>query len=42
MVYSALGGGFHLVSLLSLSERTGGLFLGVNFVGEGNRVEIAI
>nr|QUG10615.1 NADH dehydrogenase subunit 4 [Hydroides norvegica] len=40
VVYSFLGGGFHLVSLLGLFESTGSLFLGVGLVGKGFSVEV--
>ena len=40
MVYSFLGGGFHLISLVSLLEGSGSLFLVGRVDGGGEMIEI--
>lgn len=40
VVYSFLGGGFHLISLVSLLEGSGRLFLTERVDGSGETVEV--
>ena len=42
MVYSAVGGGFHLVSLLLLEESIGGVLVRVRCLGVGEGIELGL